>query len=90
MKNQTDGQSLIIEIIMKRLYVHLIYSKTVSMGRVPNEKCPKKSKKSKRGGGVSPGNQKVHNSKCGLFDKRWERLYFPFFPNVDTDFKCFG
>ena len=33
--------------------------------------CPEKWKKSKRGeAGVSAGDKKVHNSKCGLFDKR--------------------
>ena len=35
----------------------------------------------KRGGRVSTGNQIVHNSKCGLFDKRG-RPYFHFFPQM--------
>ena len=30
----------------------------------------KREKMSKSGGGISSGDQKVHNSKCGLFDKR--------------------
>ena len=52
------------------------------------KKCPKKRKKSKRGGRVSSENQKVHNSKCGLFDKRWWGQIFRFFPNVNVDFRC--
>ena len=41
------------------------------------------------GGGVSSENQKVHNSKCGLFDKRGGGgQIFRFFPNVNVDFKC--
>ena len=39
------------------------------------KKYPKKGKKSKRG-----GEQKAHNSKCGLFDKS---QIFIFFPNVN-------
>ena len=45
------------------------------------KKCPEKWKKSKRGeAGVSAGDKKVHNSKCGLFDKRWGRPDFLGFP----------
>ena len=59
-------------------------------GRVPFKKCHKKWKNSKRGrGGVSAGNQKVHNSKCGLFDKRGREAIFSFFPpNVNADLEC--
>ena len=40
-----------------------------------------KSGKSPKGGGwVRTKNQKVQNSKFGLFDKRGGRLYFHFFP----------
>ena len=39
-------------------------------GRVQIKKCPKNWKKSKRGEGVSTKNQKVHNSKCKLFEMR--------------------
>ena len=47
--------------------------------------------KVQKGGGVSTKNQKVQNSKFGLFDKRGGgRLYFHFFPNINVDFKCLG
>ena len=49
-----------------------------------------KSGKIPRGGGVSTRNQKVHNSKCGLFDKRGEAKFSFFPPNVGAEFKCFS
>ena len=56
------------------------------LGESPN---PKKEKSPKGGGGFSLGNQKVHNSKCGLFDKRARGVWiFRFVPNVNVDFKC--
>ena len=49
------------------------------------KKDHKKGKKAKGGGeGVSSGDKKVHNSKCGLFDKRGGDIIFTFFPNVNA------
>ena len=42
----------------------------------------------KREGGVSTKNQKVQNSKFGLFDMRGGGYIF--FPNENVDFKCFS
>ena len=50
------------------------------------EKFPKKWKKAKMGG-ISAGNQKGHNSKCELFDKRERRPNFQFFPYVNDSIK---
>ena len=50
----------------------------------------KSGKSPKGGGGVSDRNQKVHNSKCGLFYKRGGGHIFIFFPNVNVEFKCFS
>ena len=41
----------------------------IVLGKHSKKKSPKKWKKSK-GGGISAGDQKVRNSKFGLFDKR--------------------
>ena len=48
------------------------------------------SGKSPKGGGASAGDQKVHNSKCGLLDKRGGGHIFIFFPNVNVEFQCFS
>ena len=50
-----------------------------------------KKKKSQKVEKVSSGDQKVHNSKCGLFDKRGGGGHvFIFFPNVNAHFKYFS
>ena len=41
-------------------------------------------------GGVSDRNKKVHNLKCGIFDKSGGCNIFLFFPNVNVEFKCFS
>ena len=41
--------------------------------------CELKNVNSPKGGGFNTGNQNVHNSKCGLFDKRGEAI-FSIFP----------
>ena len=42
------------------------------------------------GGGVSAKNEKMRNSKCGLFEiKEWESPDFQVFPNVHVYFKSF-
>ena len=43
------------------------------------------SQKVEKGGRVSPGMQKVHNSKCGLFGKSGGEAIFSFFPQIQ---KC--
>ena len=35
-------------------------------------------------------NQKVQDSKFGIFDKRGGSPDFHFFPNVNVDFRCFS
>ena len=46
--------------------------------------------KVQKGGKGQHKNQKVHNSKFGLFDKRGEGGYISiFFQKVNVDFKCF-
>ena len=50
-----------------------------SLGKGPKLKMSQKVEKVQKGGWVSAANQKVHNSKCGLFDKR-RRPYFQGFP----------
>ena len=51
------------------------------------KKCPEKWKKSKRGeAGVSAGDKKVHNSKCGFFDKRGSQENCGLFPLFGTFF----
>ena len=59
-------------------------------GSHKKKNVPKSGKSPKGGGGVSAGDQKVHNSKCGLFDKRGGGKIFSVFPNLDVDFKCFS
>ena len=77
--------SIIFKLLLAVIYQHCL-------GEQSKKKCPNKWKKSKRGGGgVSAGDHKVHNSKCGLFDKRGGGARFTFFfPNVNEDFKCFS
>ena len=55
------------------------------------KKMSQKVEKVQKGGGISAKNQKVHNSKCGLFDKRGVGgHFFIFFPNVNAHFKHFS
>ena len=62
---------------------------SIPKGSIQIKKCPKKWIKSKRGGGLSAKNQKVHNSKFGLFDKRGGVRIFKFFSNVNVDLFLF-
>ena len=59
-------------------------------GSNQKKNVPKSGKSPKGGGGVSFEDQKVHNSKCGLFDKRGRGHIFIFVPNVNADYKCFS
>ena len=60
-------------------------------GAIKKKNVPKSGKSPKGGGGVSAGDQKVHNSKCGLFDKRGGGGHiFIFFPNVNAHFRYFS
>ena len=60
-----------VENLLKRTV-----SEASELKNVP--KCGKHLKG--EGEGVSPKNQKVHNSKCGLFNKRGGRPDFQVFP----------
>ena len=51
-------------------------------GAIKIKNVPKSGKSPKGGGGVSAGDQKVHNSKCGLFDKRGGEAIFSFFSQM--------
>ena len=60
------------------------WNSSILRGESHIKNVPKSGKSPKGGEGVGPGNQKVHNSKCGLFD------IFIFFPNVNAHFKHFS
>ena len=47
-------------------------------GAIELKNVPKSGKSPKGGGGITTGNQKVHNSECGLFYKRGEGHIFIF------------
>ena len=61
------------------------------LGKHPKKKIPNYGKSPKGRGGVSSKNQKVQNSKFGLFDKRGGGVrIFIFFPNVNAHFRYFS
>ena len=71
-------------IFVRLVTVHTISLKFLGKGSI-KKKGHKKWKKSKRGAGFSAKNQKVHNSKYGLFDKRGGGVWiFGFVQNVIT------
>ena len=53
-------------------------------GSIQKKKKSQIMEKVQKGGGISSKNQKVQNSKFGLFDKRGRGPNFHFFPK----FKC--
>ena len=60
------------------------------LGEPSKPKNHKKWKKSKRGAGISSVDQRVHNSKCGLYDKRGEGGHiFIFFSNSNAHFRYY-
>ena len=67
-------------VLYDSTYTKFIFTKLVVIREAFKKKKSQKAEKIQKGGGVSAGDQKVHNSKCGLFNKRGGRPNFRFFP----------
>ena len=75
-----------------KILINMKGENTIIIREASELKNVTKMEKAQKIGGISAENQKVQNSKFGLFDKKGGGGFriFIFFPNLNIDFKFFS